>query len=196
MMRFEDHISPEVLLFTGVLVLPAFLFTSSLPVKTVLAAAYIILTVFGGRSFKILPNVIVAVGIVAANLITPFGKILFQIGTFRITEGAFRLGALKAATLIGLIYLSRLTVRSSLRFPGRFGELLALTLFYFERITERKMRLSPRDFWKNLDDLLRDVYEGAAASEVSREKSPAGSLGYASAAAFVLINWLLFALGN
>ena len=192
MIRMEDHISPEVLFFAGVLVLPAFLFTPSLPVKAGLTAVYIVLTVIGGRRFKILPNVIVAAGIIAANLLTPFGKIYLHIGAFRITEGALRLGALKAATLIGLIYLSRLTIRSSLRFPGRFGELLGLTLYYFERITEQKLNLSRREFWKNLDDLLQGVYKGPAFSPGTREKTLTRPLGYAAASVFVLGNWVLF----
>lgn len=196
MIRPEDHISPEHLFLAGILVLPAFLFSDSIMAKIVMMFMYLTFSALSGRRVRLLPNVIAAAGIIAANLLTPFGKIYLYIGTFRFTEGALRLGALKAATLIGLIYLSRLTVRSSLRFPGRLGELLALTLYYFERITEQKVRLARRDFWKNLDALLRRVYEDDAATADVREKTRTRPLGYASAAVFIALNWFLFAAGR
>ena len=161
-MNLENRLSPEHLALCGVLVLPAFLLGGSLAAKTALTALYIVLFLLSGRRIRVLPNVFIGAGIVLANLITPFGKVLFRVGNFPVTGGALRLGALKAVTIIGLIYLSRLTIRAAVRFPGRLGEILSLTLFYFERITERKTRLDRRDLWAGLDALLHEVYETAS----------------------------------
>ncbi|GEM_PF-1818630 len=161
-MRPEDRLSPEHLALCGALALPAFLLGDSLAAKGGLTALYILLFLLSGRRFRVLPNAVVAAGIVLAHLAAPFGMVLFRVGGFPVTQGALRLGALKAVTIIGLIYLSRLTIRAAVRLPGRAGEVLSLTLFYFERITELRPRLDLRDPWTGLDRLLREVYESSS----------------------------------
>jgi len=191
--RTERWISAEFLFFCGILSLPAFLFGEAVWAKTLLMAVYILLNAISGRKVKVLPNLVVAAGIVAANLFTPFGKILFRIGTFPVTEGALRIGLAKSATIIGLIYLSRFTIRSTIRIPGRVGEVFSLMLFYFERITEQKFKLERKNLWIDLDTLLENVYRSEdGESGANRPKTATTLAGYAFAGCFLFLNWTVF----
>lgn len=193
MIRPERWMSAEFLFLCGVLSLPAFLFGEAVWAKTLLMAVYILLNVISGRKVKVLPNLVAAAGIVAANLFTPFGRILFRIGTFPVTEGAFRVGLTKSATIIGLIYLSRFTIRSTIRIPGRVGEVFSLMLFYFERITEQKIKFERKNPWIGLDGLLESVYRSEGGeSGADRPKTATCPAGYAFAGCFVLLNWTIF----
>lgn len=196
-MRSPDRIiSPEHLALTGILALPALLFGGALWVKVILAALYICLSLLSGRRVRVLPNLFVAIGIIASHLITPIGRIYFRLGAFPVTEGALRLGVLKAATIIGLVYLSRLTVRATIRLPGRAGEVFSLMLFYFERITEQKIRLRRGEIWKSLDELLDAVFHSAVPGEGRMERQKSRLPGLLAAGVFLFINWSLFALGE
>lgn len=193
MIRPERWISPELLFLCGVFSLPAFLFGEAVWAKVFLMLVYLALSMLAGRRVKVLPNLIVGGGIVAANLFTPFGKILFYLGHFPVTEGALKLGFVKAATIIGLIYLSRLTIRSTIRLPGRLGEIFSLMLYYFERITEQRIKIDRKNLWESLDRLLENVYatdngESGSKNGPVRTKIP----GYAFAAGFFILNWGVF----
>lgn len=191
MIRPERWMSPEFLFFCGVLSLPAFLFGEAVWSKVLLTAVYILLNLLSGRRVKILPNVVLAAGIIAANLFTPFGRILLRAGTFPVTEGALRLGLLKSATIIGLVYLSRFTIRSDIRIPGRAGETFTLMLFFFERITEQKFKPDRKDPWGGLDALLMNVYLAEGSGE-SGMRAGTSLGGYAFAFGFLLLNWGMF----
>lgn len=196
MIRPERYISPGHLALCGMLSLPAFLFGDSLRTKLVLTGLYLLCTLLTGKRIKVFPNLAAALGIVGANLITPFGKVYFRLGNFPVTEGALQLGLLKAATIIGLIYLSRLTIRATIRLPGKVGEVFALMLYYFEGITEQKMRLDRKNLWKSLDELLHGVYETAAPEKTDspvflKTRMP----GFALCLGFLLLNWGIFLSG-
>jgi hypothetical protein len=187
--------SPTHLFLVGLLVLPAFLFQSSLPLKWVQILLFMGLSAAAGKRVRLLPNLIMITGIVAANLLTPVGRVLWSAAGIRITLGALENGLDRAALLIGMIYISRFSIRKGFCLPGRFGELLSLVFFYLERILEGE-RLSRGNLIEKIDQRIISVHESASEYIHRRETqgapatSPTGILYLASVLA---IQWGLFA---
>ncbi|MDR1932615.1 MAG: Gx transporter family protein [Spirochaetales bacterium] len=182
----------------GALSIFPFLFTGSLAGKLGLTALYIVLAAGSGRRIRALPNIVLVLTVTAAHCVTPFGKIIFTLGSFPVTEGALRTGLFRSATLIGLVYLSRLTVRPGLRFPGKAGRVFSAMLSDFERITGCGVKLERKNFRAGLDRLLEAVYRSggtAGTGKVTPEAAPPP--GFARRAVwlgFAALHWAVFAL--
>jgi hypothetical protein len=108
---------------------------------------------------------------------------------------------MKATAMVGLIFLSRFSIRPGLRLPGRIGGLIGRSLYYFEAIMSRRRRIDRRDIIGSVDALLISVTEGAASrvaggggvgrSGPQRTRSRRG--GIAALIAMVLVNWGVYA---
>lgn len=131
-------IAPLPIFICGLVCIPAFILQQNLAVRLGQVAIFLVISAGMGRRVRLLPNIAIIMGIVAAQILSPFGHVLFFIGQFPVTLGAIRAGILKSALLIGMIYLSRLAVRPDLRLPGRFGKYISRVFFYFEKLTGLK----------------------------------------------------------
>ncbi|GAB4222349.1 MAG: Gx transporter family protein [Spirochaetales bacterium] len=188
------NLSPGTLFLAGVTSLPPFLFSESLPTKGALVLFYFLCAGWSGKRIRILPNLLAFLGIVAAHLVTPIGQVLFYLGRFPVTLGALRTGSLKALTLLGMIALSRFTLSTRVSFPGRLGAVLSRMFFYFERITERKIRLRRSHLWEDIRLLLQEVYEEGLNPRPQAAGTRTTTRGYAFLLVFLLVSWsaLLF----
>ena len=128
--------------------------------------------------------------IIVFNLIIPYGKVLFTVGIFKITEGALMTGIQRAATLEGLIMLSRLTVRRDLKLPGSFGELIGESFRLFALITESKPRITVKNLMADIDRLMLDLSENEAPRQAETPGTKTRLAGYAVLAAVVILAWL------
>ena len=145
------------LFVAGLLAMPSFLFDPSLPFR---AAQFFLFWFFVwavGRKNSAIATLSVAAGIVAFNLIVPYGRVLFALGAFRVTEGSLLGGIEKAVTVEGLIMLSKATIRSDLRLPGSFGALIGDSFRYFDRILEKKGNIDRKDITGSIDRLLLEL---------------------------------------
>jgi heptaprenyl diphosphate synthase len=183
----------------GLLCIPAFVFQKNTLLLAAGAAGFIIYSVLLGKKFRLLPNIIMAAGIIAANLLTPQGRLLAEIGRLKLTAGALENGAGKAALIIGLIYISRSSVRKGLNFPGRIGSLLSMVFYYFERFTEGE-RIGRKNIIKQLDNKLLDL-SSPIESDLSDKKNPgsenikAGTINYIAVLIPLILIWMLFTAG-
>ena len=167
-----------------------FVFSRSLAAKLVCTAFYMALAAFQGKRIRLLPNCVLTLTVTAAHCLQPFGKVLFTLGSLPITEGAVHAGLFRSTTLIGLVYLSRLAVRPTLRFPGRAGKILSACLRDFERITGSHWRPDLKNLWASLDRLLAAAYSSRAALPAV---SPRMSLKEAAAGlVFTFCTWAVF----
>ncbi|MHC1693165.1 MAG: hypothetical protein AB9828_09080 [Sphaerochaetaceae bacterium] len=186
-------------LATGLLILPALLFQSHPLVLLIQVIHTIILALTHGRKFKLLPNLLVLCSVSLANLIQPNGLRLFSIGSFPITAGAMVLGAHRALTLIGLLYLSQYMVTGKPSFPGKMGRLLAMQFYYFERITTQRGMMERKDFIASLDRLLFSLDQDKDQDQetIGENQGQAVVLqDWAVAAVNITIAWILLAVGN
>jgi hypothetical protein len=140
-----------------------------------------------GKKVSPLATVLVSAGIVAANLLVPVGRLIAQLGPFRITETALLDGIGKALVFEGLIYISKACILPALRMPGRFGSLVAAAFVYYDRIVEYKGSLRPATIVEDADRLMLKIWEepldppgternGQARSETTRAMRPIATL--------------------
>lgn len=150
----KNSIPPRHQFIAGLLILPAFLLQDFIVVKGIIAILFIFLSIYAGKSFRLLPNLILLLSIVIINFFQPHGKVLLTFFRFPITLGALEKGIERAFTLIGMIYISRFSVKKGLVLPGRLGSLLGQVFYNFEGITESWSTLPKGPIMQRLDALL------------------------------------------
>ena len=160
--------STEVLLFCGLAAMIAVSLENVMPVRCGQMVFFMILAGLMGRRVRLVPPAVMLLSVVIANLFSPNGRVLFSVWRFDVTYGALRLGLLKGSLLVGLIYVSRVSVGPGLKVPGYFGALLLKAFAYFEVLTE-KWPGTRGGLLKRIDILLEEasgVAAGPAGGEV------------------------------
>jgi len=194
-------LSSEALFICGALLFPPFLLQQDIVVRSALILMFATLNLASGRRVRILQSAVVAAGIVVFNLVIPTGRVLLAPLGLNITEGALKSGLMKATAMTGLIYLSRFSIRSDLKLPGRIGGLIGRALFYFEAIMSQKQRIDRRDVIGSVDALLLSVTQQDVSSE-ARVRGGAAAMetglarrrgALAGLIAIVLFNWSVYA---
>ncbi len=141
-------------LITGLLILPAFLLQESLIGVIIIAVIALTLARLHGRRIRLVPNVLIFISVVTANLLQKNGLVITEFFGFEVTSGALELGIKKAVTLIGLIYISQFMVSKRPALPGRFGSLVSLQLYYFEQVLERWKETNEDSLFSRIDSLM------------------------------------------
>ncbi len=194
----KSHISSPVLALTGIITVPAFLLQQNCVFQIIQTITFFMITLVSGKKIRALPPLIMFMSILLLNLFTPIGRVLVSIGSISITAGAIRLGIMKALTLIGLLYLSRGTVRSDLVLPGRFGAVITKTFYYFEQIHEQWEHIPKQPIIPRLDSLISRIYteQGPRAFEngSAPKKKRTTFRGIVIISLFLSVHWLLFVL--
>jgi len=195
--RIGRYIAPLPRFAAGMLMLPPFLFIEGLAGKTVLAVFFSLLAVSAGKHLRWGYFLIVVLSVTFFHLLSPWGRVLVNIGPLTVTSGALESGLTRGITLIGMVVLSMAAVKPELRFPGRFGGLLGRTFYYFDVIIEGEKRLSRKNFFAGLDELLTERFNPEKAGfGISEGKEPPAAdrsfQGWIIAAAAVLLPWALW----
>ncbi|GMO41237.1 MAG: Gx transporter family protein [Termitinemataceae bacterium] len=95
--------------------------------------------------------------IALVNLYPPYGKVIFSISNFRITSGALNSALQKTATIQALLFISRTTIRSTLKLPGNFGTLLKNSFMMLEIINDHKKNIRRKTFIQDIDKMLLEI---------------------------------------
>ena len=117
-----------------------------------------VLATLSGKRISFSYFLILAGTVVVFHALAPFGKVLFLLGSFPLTEGALLGGWKNGLTMAGLVFVSLGTISRQLRLPGRFGELWALTFSWYEQLMESKGRVHPRAILLSIDRILETHY--------------------------------------
>ena len=172
--RYEAFFDPRFLASAGLATSLAFLFQPSLVVRAIMFALFFIAAVASGKRVSPLATLLVGLGIVAANLLVPVGKVLYHLGPMAVTQFALLDGLGKAVTFEGLIHISKASIPPTLRLPGRFGSIVASAFVYYDRIVEYRGNLRPSSLMTDVDALMLKVWEEPATS-ARAEPSPSHS---------------------
>ena len=169
-------LSPAFRFWTGLSLIPAWLFLDILPVKAGLVVLFGLLAFLSGKKIRFLYFIILISSITFFHLFMPSGRVLAEIGPLRITIGALEAGLEKGITLCGLVMLSLFSVSGSLKLPGRFGGLLARTFYFFEEILEARAKIVPGRVIGTLDSLLIELFpaeklDSLSVAEIGRQKN-------------------------
>ena len=189
----ERAVSPPLLFVSGMATVPAFLLQGRIDVRAGQVAVLFVLVVLTGTQggLRLLRTVLVLLlSTVLFNLVTPFGRVLIEWGPLVITQGALANGLLKGLSLVGLMLLSRLSVRRSVVLPGVLGLYASATLAYLNRMLEEPLRMPGRGLLPRLDKLFESVLLRESLQRPQGTARPQ-SIGIVAAAAFVAANWSL-----
>jgi len=173
--------------------MPALLFNSVTLSRVLQFLFFWFLAWLSGKRNNPLLTILVILGIVAFNLIIPYGQVLFSIGAFKITSGALKAGIHRAVTLEGLIMLSRFTIRGDLKIPGSFGELTGESFRLFAIIMDRKKDISRKNFIAGIDKLMLELSEDTPDTPASGQPPPAVRTkitGFVILAVAAFLSWL------
>ena len=86
------------------------------------------------NTFSLLPTVSLFLGCTIISLIIPYGKVLFSIGSFSITQGSLHDGICRALVLLCSFQLSRFVIPKDIK--NAFGKNLTISLvfYYFQKL--------------------------------------------------------------
>lgn len=180
----------------GLLLMPPFLLTGHLLFKAVLTLCFAVTAVLSGKKIRWLYFLYLGSSVTFFHLLTPFGRVLAEIGPLSVTAGALSGGISRSLTLIGMVFLSVSAVRPELQMPGRFGRMTALTFRYFDVIIEGRKRLTGRNFLSSLDQLLMNRFDPRRESLLPEAQTPAVQTqsGWTAALALCLTVWFVWFL--
>jgi heptaprenyl diphosphate synthase len=157
--KAEALFSPGALALAGLAVMLAFLGMKGIIPQIIMLCLFVLATWAMGKRFSLFVTLSVSLGIVAANLIVPSGRVLATIFGLRVTQGALLEGIEKALTFEGLMFLSKAAIMSGLKLPGRIGHIVAAAFTYYDRIIEYKGKIRPAALAQDADALMTRVWE-------------------------------------
>lgn len=108
---------------------------------------------------KLLTPAIILVSVVLCGLITPNGRVLYQIGGFPITLGALESGLKRGCIVTGMVFLSKIAISSKLSVPGKAGKALAEIFICFEQFSALKTKLHVKTLLTDVDLALCEIYQ-------------------------------------
>jgi len=160
--RYDAFFEPSLLAIAGLLISIAFLFQKATLLKIFIFIFFYFFAKSSGKKTSIITTILVASGIILANLLVPVGRVMAKWGPLTITEDALMGGIDKAFTFEGLIYISKASIRQGLKLPGRFGSIVASAFRYYDQIIEYRGRVHASTFFSDVDELMLKVWDSAA----------------------------------
>ncbi|GHV53827.1 hypothetical protein AGMMS49579_13300 [Spirochaetia bacterium] len=197
---YQRLFSSRALCITGLLIMPALLFNPNTISRIVQFFFFWFLSALAGKKNNPLITILVILGIVAFNLLVPYGKVIVSFGIFKITTGALLAGIHRGVTLEGLIMLSRATIRRDLRLPGSFGELVGESFRIFTQITERKNIIDRKNIAAGIDKLMIELSEIFPPSEAETKQTDSAQQNCSTVRGIiilvfaVILSWIPFML--
>lgn len=194
--RYDSLFPAWSLALSGAVCSVAYLFQQSMAFKAAIFLLVLVAAIASGKRVSLLATVLVSAGIVAANLLVPVGKVLWQLGAFKVTETALLDGIDKALTFEGLIYISKATIRPGLRLPGRFGYIVSRAFVYYDRIVEYKGGIRATYLFEDIDALMLAIWDAAAPADATAGgKKPKAAMGIAIAFGAATLSLAVLAAG-
>jgi len=107
---------------------------------------------------KILPSILIVITVTFFALLSPYGKVLFTIGSWRITKDALISGLHRSGILVGMVFLSQCAITSKMQLHGWAGNFLKETFFVFEKLGEKRISFKPGKIIISIDGRLCEIY--------------------------------------
>lgn len=111
------------------------------------------------KKIRILPSVLLTVCVTFFALLSPSGKTLTIIRSFRITQDALFVGLQKSAVLVGMVFFSQTIVSCNISLPGKAGRLIADVLFWFNQLTAQRISFKKGHIIAQIDEMLCALWE-------------------------------------
>lgn len=103
---------------------------------------------------KWLPSLLILIFVTLFSLCVPFGKVLFSIGTWKITLGALSSGLERSFLLIGMVFISQFMVDKNISLPGKLGFMVESIFLVYDRLVVEKISFKKRNIVEAIDEKL------------------------------------------
>jgi heptaprenyl diphosphate synthase len=187
---YQRLFSSRALCIAGLLIMPALLFNPDTIFRIFQFFFFWFLAWLTGKKNNPLITILIILGIVAFNLLAPYGRIIASLGIFKITTGALLAGIHRGVTLEALIMLSRAAIRQDLRLPGSFGDLVGESFRIFAQITEQKNIIDRKNIAAGIDKLLIELSEVPQKAEAGKKQNSCTVWGIIILAFIVILSWI------
>ena len=151
-------ISPSFLFVSVIISFPAFLFQQNLFVQIGEVIVFFILALTKRGKIKVVASIFVLLGVTFFSLFSPYGEILYKIGSFTITKGALETGFHRGLLLVGMVFLSQLAVSPKIELPGKIGKFIATMFYYLDELGKEKIHFKKNNILTSIDDKLYATY--------------------------------------
>jgi len=190
--RIGSYVGAIARFAAGMAMLPPFLLIEQILFKTILTIAFAVLALLSGRHLRWGYFLVLLVSVSFFQLFFPWGRVIFEFGPFAVTAGALESGLIRGLTLAGMVFLSLAAVRPELKLPGTLGRILGRTFYYFDLLFEGRKRLSRKNFFASLDELLKERFDSGIEHTMMVEAREGGMRGWFIAFSTALIPWGFF----
>jgi heptaprenyl diphosphate synthase len=157
---FSRTLNQKILFILALLCFIPFLFLKNLILIWMGTAVFCVMVLLKKGKTRILPSFFVTLGITFFALLSPYGKILFRIGSFKITQGALESGLHRSGILTGMVFLSQFAVSRNLKFPGTVGTFLSAMFSVFEELTAEPLSFTKKNVITAIDNRLNEIWTG------------------------------------
>lgn len=120
---------------------------------------FFILASIKRKKVKILPSILVTITITFLALLSPYGKVLLTLGSFKITSDSLILGLRRSGILAGMVFLSQIIISPKIKLPGKLGKFLKQVFYWLEKLTEVRLKFKPKMIIETLDNRLCEIWE-------------------------------------
>ena len=141
----------------GLCAAAAVIVTQDIQIKCIQFICILILFIISKNKNNYLFSCIFFVSIVVFNMFIPYGRVLFEIGSFRVTEGSLIDGLKKALTMQSLIFISRLSIKKEIAFPGKTGAIISGTFLYLAYLNKQSYKIERKNLIKSIDAILINI---------------------------------------
>ena len=149
--------SAAVFFCAGLCAAAAVIVTQDIQIKCIQFICILILFIISKNKNNYLFSCIFFVSIVVFNMFIPYGRVLFEIGSFRLTEGSLIDGLKKALTMQSLIFISPLSIKKEIAFPGKTGAVISGTFLYLAYLNKQSYKIERKNLIQSIDAILIDV---------------------------------------
>lgn len=106
---------------------------------------------------KWLPSLLILIFVTLFSLFVPFGKVLFSIGTWKITLGALVSGLERSFLLIGMVFISQFMLDKNVSLPGKLGFMMESVFLIYDRLVVEKISFKKRNIIEAIDEKLMSL---------------------------------------
>jgi uncharacterized membrane protein len=110
---------------------------------------------------KVLPSVFMTLFVTFFALLSPYGKVIFSIGAFHITQDALLIGLHRSGILTGMVFLSQFAISPRMELPGKAGVFLQNMFTIFDSLTAKRISFRRGHVIESLDARLSELWTGA-----------------------------------
>lgn len=168
----HQHLIDNIWFVASLVTMICFFFIKNIYILWSLVLVFFVLSSIKKRKIsKVLPSIFITITVTFFSLLSPYGKVLFKIGSWRITQDALISGLHRSAILVGMVFLSQCAVSRNLQLPGKAGDFLASMFRTFDMLTAKKISFKPGKIISSIDKRLCEISEELASKKSLENKN-------------------------